>query len=186
MKQQRPRKVLRLCVLLTLIAFILTSMAMGGLAVLLYQDWFLCLVAWIFSSIPLITSLFACRTGKCPLIVGITVSSLSNVCASIAVVCVGMTDIANAGGLLDRCIVRPDQAGCLDLEYARYLTTHRALATALVTTYGMCSVVLNGIPMVYSFFLARKCRSQPRNWLVSASKLRTVQTRSVSTSASSV
>lgn len=184
--QQRPRKLLRLCVLFTAVAFVLTSMTMGGLVVFVHPSWYLCLVAWIFSLIPLLTSIPACRTGKCPLIAGVAISCLCNVCATIAVVCVVMTDISNAAGRVDRCSSHPDDADCFDTEYERYLTANRAIATALVTTYGMINIVSNGIPMVYAFFLYRRCRKQPRNWLVSGPKFRATQTRSVSTSASSV
>lgn len=165
--QAGPRRSLRICTLFSLIAVGLTTICVGALVTFIYPIWWLCLVAWTSSIIPLVMSLGASLSGRYAWIVGISMSCLVNVCGSIGVLSVVMTDISNAGSVWDECKNHPTSWACKSdhYEYDDFLVSHRALVTALVTIYAMACIISNGVSMVYSFFLARKCRKQPVNWL---------------------
>jgi hypothetical protein len=86
------------------------------------------------------------------------------------VLSVVMTDVSNAVSSQESCKREPDSCATTHDEYLRFLVANRALVTALVTIYAMVCVISNGLTMVYSFFLARKCRKQPTNWLTASTK----------------
>jgi hypothetical protein len=50
--QPGPRRQIRICVAFCFLAFCLSTICTGGLAVFIYPTWWLCVVAWIFSAIP--------------------------------------------------------------------------------------------------------------------------------------
>ncbi len=127
----------------------------------IYPMWWLCVVAWIFSLIPAVFGYVASLTGRFPWVSGTSFASLLNVFAAIAVLCVVMTDIANSN--CNRVACDRDS----DLKYLQYLYEKRAIATAIVSTYAIACIICYGVVMVYSFFLSRRFRRQPANWLTS-------------------
>ena len=162
--QPGPRRNVRILVMFCLIGFGFATLCTGGLAVFIYPTWWLSVIAWIFSAIPLVISYMASLTGRRVYIYGTCFGCLTNVFAAIAILCVVMTNISNAVTYTEYC---KSQLTCDYSDHRFYLSGHRAVITAIVTLYAISSVVSNGVGMVYSFFLARKCRKQPTNWLTS-------------------
>ena len=168
--QPGARKSIRVCFLLSMVLFAFTSLCMGGLAVFLYPIWWLCAVAWVFSGVPVVFSCVTSITGSTLWLSGTTISNLVNVFAAIAVVCVVMTEVSAASGTCKGRETEGQPCGSFfNSDQLRHLSANRAIVTALVTLYGIACVICNGTGMVYSFFLARKCKRQSPNWLTSIS-----------------
>jgi hypothetical protein len=161
----------------------------------------------MLAGFPFVSSLLSSIKGSCSWIITTSVANLCNICTAIAIVCVVMTNISLSVHVYEKCsldknVRRVPASGdhsdyshldvdCssysqTELDYFGYLSSNRGLATALVTVYGAACIVLNGVSMVYSFFLARRCRMQHPNWLtapVNFSSGKKMSTRSISTAA---
>lgn len=105
--------------------------------------------------------------------------NLAGVCCGIAITCVIMTMIHTAVLLSSGCganrSIPSSEAECQgitdeQLDYSSRISLNKGLLTALVVLYGVTAVVLNGVAMIYSFFLYRKVRIQPRNWLTNTNR----------------
>ncbi len=48
-----------------------------------------------------------------------------------------------------------------------FIAANRSLITAGICVYGITAILLSGVPMCYSFFLARRVRQMPTGWLFS-------------------
>lgn len=172
--QPGPRRQIRICVAFCFLAFCLSTICTGGLAVFIYPTWWLCVVAWIFSAIPVIASYTASLTGKRFWIWMTCITCLINGFVAIAILCVVMTQVSEG---VENCKIH---LACSEADHQAYIVQHRAIITAVVTLYGISCVVCNGVAMVYSFFLGRKCRRQPANWLTSTTLSKRITARASS------
>ncbi len=158
--QRRPRKVLRLCVILSFASICLTTICNSALMVFLYPLWWLIVISWLFSLVPFIVSIRASVSGSYAYICTTSLSSLVNVCTGIATVCILMTVVEEA--------VVAASVGEQDVtSYTIYVARNKAVIIALNVLCGVSCLVLSGTVMVYGFFLARRVRRHPPNWLFS-------------------
>ena len=188
--QTRPRRVLKLCALLSCVGFCMATIGMGSLTVFLNPPWWLLLISLLCAALPFGLSFLACFTGKTVCITALSMGSFLNVCAAISVMCIIMTEVSEAARVAETCAGdgkanRPPDCSSfsnVDIEYLTTLAAKRAVVTGLVTLYGTGCVILNGFVMVHSFFLARRCRSRSANWLTTSPTLsfKGVKSRSVS------
>lgn len=202
--QARPRRLLKFCVLFSLISFCLTMICVGSMGIFICPVWWLCLLSSVASLLPLVFSFAAAQRGCAPCVLGACIASLCNVCTAIAVLCVIMTNISMSVRAYEKCVlekplhinlsggdssdysyldVNCSSYSAEELDYFGYLRANRAVVTGLVTVYAAACVVLNGLGMVYMFFLSRKCRNQPSNWLTATthfSSSKRVSSRSTS------
>ena len=136
-------------------------------------------IGWILAVPPVVFSFLSCIKGQFGYIAGISMSSLCNVCAAIAVMCTVMTYTALSMRIYHQCgpgVSHVGVDGELDCSqysesqtaYFSYIAAHRACITGLSVVCGASSVVLSGVSMAYAFFLARRVKRHPANWLVSA------------------
>ena len=152
--------------------------SLGVLSVMMNHLWWAYIIAVVVAIPCVIFSFAAASTGRYGYIVGISLSSLANVCTSIGVVCAVMTctflsvrvyQECQQGGLpsnpqyaVDCATFSPNA-----VKYYTQIYRWRPIITAIAVLYGLTGTVLSGITMVYGFFQAQHVRSNPKNWLVS-------------------
>lgn len=168
----------------------MATIGIGILTIFVDPPWWLLLISLFCAAVPFGLSFVACFTGKTVYITALSVGSFLNVCAAISVMCIIMTEVAEAARVSETCggdgkpSKPPDCSSFsnVDIEYLTILAARRAVVTGLVTLYGTGCVILNGFVMVYSFFLARRCMSRPANWLTASPTVsfKGVKSRSVS------
>lgn len=179
----RPRKVMRVSVCLTLAAFIVTTLSMGTILSFILRTWWICIISWVCALCCFVTAYVACRRGVPQQILIMAIFNLAGVCCGIATTCLTMTSIHTAvlisnvcnGGVANAPEVYESVGDCgaydsNSLQYYAYISSNKGLLTALVVLYGATSVVLDGVAMIYAFFLYRRARNKPRNWLTNTHK----------------
>jgi len=171
-------------------------MCMGGLLSFLSSWWWLCGIPCVVSALPLVLSFLSANSGRPSHIAYMSTSHCGAVCCAIVVTCMVMTLVETSVSVVNFCKsddqqtspypTLPDgEVDCTDYTFMTQsnLSSNRAIITALVVIYGSCCIVMNGVSMMYSFFLYRRARNQPANWLVSSGKFSNkMQQRSISAS----
>jgi hypothetical protein len=185
--QPRPRKILRLCILFSIISCLICTISMGCLLYFLLPHWWMCIIPWAMSTVPLLFSFMSGRTGRWIHIAYLSASHFAAVCCAIVITCMIMTLVETAVALTTSCFGKPTLAvSCEEFTDFQYnLSKNRAVLTALVVIYGTCCIVLSGVSMMYAFFLYRRAKTQPQNWLTSPLKPSPrlkIQQRSISAS----
>ena len=172
---------MRVSVCLTLASFIVTTLCMGAILSFILRTWWMCIIAWVCAFGSFCSSYFACRKGIPQQILLMAIFNLAGVCCGIATTCLTMTTIHTAVLITNSCKAGgtrptdlPDSVGdCvaydgMSLDYYGHISANKGLLTALVVLYGATSVVLDGVAMIYAFFLYRRVRNKPRNWLTNS------------------
>ena len=190
--QRIPRRVLKLCVVFASIGLCFTIVCLGVLGVMMYSSWYLFFITVIHFTIMALLSFWASFTGKTCYITGLSVSSLLNLFASIALMCFAMTDVSDAFRVLDNCTERgtlesmspAKGVACAsysneEMGYNSHLASNGASLTGIVALHGAVSIMCNGYTMVNAFFLARMCRSKPPNWMVESVTSSSANTKKV-------
>jgi len=169
---------MRVSVCLTLASLIVTTLCMGAILSFILRTWYICIIAWICAFGCFGSAYLACRKGVSQHIILMAILNLAGVCCAIATTCLTMTMIHTAVLITNGCragtSITPDPQDTVgdctgfdqvSMDYYAYISANKGLLTALIVLYGATSVVLDGVAMIYAFFLYRRVRNKPRNWL---------------------